>query len=90
MIIIFCFAKNRSEGLPRFEGIETVGIVSRFLSAFRSEGLPRFEGIETVELAWLTGPAKKSEGLPRFEGIETLSFVSSFCWFYLVRRLAPI
>ncbi len=42
--------KFLSEGLPRFEGIETgLHIPSMFCRAL-SEGLPRFEGIETVLL----------------------------------------
>ncbi len=41
-------AEATSEGLPRFEGIET-GIHMQVDHALLwSEGLPRFEGIETV------------------------------------------
>ncbi len=36
-----------SEGLPRFEGIETVAKKGQGAKALASEGLPRFEGIET-------------------------------------------
>ncbi len=36
-----------SEGLPRFEGIETIGSWHNASPRSGSEGLPRFEGIET-------------------------------------------
>ncbi len=60
-----------SEGLPRFEGIETKRVFPSIWVSLWSEGLPRFEGIETL----IDGSREIfrfwSEGLPRFEGIET-------------------
>ncbi len=40
-------AKKWSEGLPRFEGIETAVEPWIDVAPQLSEGLPRFEGIET-------------------------------------------
>ncbi len=78
-----------SEGLPRFEGIETQKRRHSVTNRIKSEGLPRFEGIETCNVS-LDNHFLRSEGLPRFEGIETILLL---IWTGIpcpVRRLAPI
>ncbi len=89
-LFLLDFNVFESEGLPRFEGIETHGIPPFFKMVYSSEGLPRFEGIETDPGSSIESPSYGSEGLPRFEGIETPSFLFLRANRYLVRRLAPI
>ncbi len=61
-----------SEGLPRFEGIETEDIECQ--SAHSTEGpkaCPDLRGLRPIDAKRSRTDRHASEGLPRFEGIET-------------------